>query len=115
MSKVKLYCGGCGEAGVGAFEACPKCGWHAPTANKYAGSAESGYLAEAMRRTADYNAACVLDPSLRPPPEPKPDWRAVADLLAAAVRLRQAHPDLNVDAAVLRVYDTARDLEALDG
>ena len=107
MSKVKLYCGGCGKAGVSAFETCPKCGWHAPTANKY--------LGEAMQRTLDYNAACVLDPSLRPPPESKPDWRAVADLLAAAVRLRQAHPDLNVDAAVLRVYDTARDLEALDG
>ena len=63
MPEAKIYCGGCGKAGVGAFETCPKCGWHAPITYKG--------LSEAMRDSLNMHASMILDPSLRPPPKPE--------------------------------------------
>lgn len=109
MSKAKLYCGGCGKANVGAFETCTKCGWHAPTTSDLVDKAMKnmngvwGNLGEAMQRTADYEAACMLDPSLRPPNKTPVDWRSIAELLVAAIRFKVDFPGEDT----LIVFDAA--------
>ena len=101
-------CAGCGYIFFAPQEVCGRCGAPGP---------KPVDMEKAMRASLDMSVAMLLDPSLRPPQKPDPDWKETAAMLASALRFKRDDPtnpfcDAAVDCALL-AYKTL--LEADDG